>query len=79
MKDLRGIVTTLATPKTAQVIVTRQWAHPLYKKSVKRTKRYACHYENIELVQGDEVLIRSIKPMSKTKKFVIVEKVKGNK
>ena len=76
MKDLKGIVTTLSTANTAQVVVTRQWAHPLYKKSVKRTKRYACHYDKINLAIGDEVYIAPVRPMSKTKRFAVVSKVK---
>lgn len=75
MKSLQGIVTSLKTEKTAQVSITQQWQHPLYKKSVKRTKNFACHVENLELQEGDEVVIAPIRPMSKTKRFKVVEKV----
>lgn len=75
MKALQGIVISLKTDQTAQVSVGRQWQHPLYKKSVKRTKTYACHYDNIKLAEGDEVLIAPCRPVSKTKRFKVVEKV----
>ncbi len=75
MKQLQGIITTLKTPNTAQVTVTRQWQHPMYGKSVKRTKRYACHFTDLQLLEGDEVTIESCRPMSKTKRFKVVGKV----
>ena len=75
MKQLQGIITTLKTPNTAQVTVTRQWQHPMYGKSVKRTKRYACHFTQLQLQEGDVVMIESCRPMSKTKRFKVVAKV----
>ncbi len=74
MKQLIGTISSLSGMQTAQVNVSRQWTHPLYKKSVKRTKKYACHYEKLELTVGDSVLIQPCKPMSKTKRFVILKK-----
>jgi small subunit ribosomal protein S17 len=74
MKLLKGTVISLKNDKTAKVSVARQWQHPVYLKSVKRTKSYACHYEGITLEIGDEVLINQTKPVSKTKRFVVVSK-----
>lgn len=79
MKTIKGIVASLKSDKTAKVNVVRLWQHPLYQKSVKRTKAYACHYEGIKLEVGDEVLIEPTKPVSKTKKFRVVSKVEGTK
>ena len=79
MKSIKGIVESLKSEKTAKVSVVRLWQHPLYQKSVKRTKAYACHYENIDLKVGDEVVIEATRPISKTKKFIVVSKVGGNK
>jgi len=73
MKNIVGNVISLKTAKTVQVQVVKQWQHPLYKKSVKRSKTFACHYEGLELHEGDTVSIKSVRPMSKTKKFVVVE------
>lgn len=75
MKQLQGTVTSLKNEKTAQVSVVRQWQHPLYKKLVKRTKKLSCHYENMTLQIGDEVTVKSCRPISKTKHFEIVKKV----
>lgn len=75
MKTLHGTVTGLNTPNTAKVLVTRLWQHPLYHKSVKRSKSYACHYTDQKLTVGDEVIIQESKPISKTKRFVIKEVV----
>lgn len=75
MKTMQGIVVSLKTEQTAKVSVARMWTHPLYKKSVKRTKNYACHYVDIKLEVGDEVVIESCRPVSKTKRFKVVSKV----
>lgn len=75
MKTLQGTVISLKTAKTATVSVVRQWQHPLYKKSVKRSKKYACHYEGIELKEGDLVEIQETKPISKTKRFKVTRKI----
>ncbi|MBD3279098.1 MAG: 30S ribosomal protein S17 [Candidatus Pacebacteria bacterium] len=79
MKTIQGTVVSLKTAKTAAVLVTRQWQHPLYKKYVKRTKKHPCHYQGLELVEGDEVLIEPCRPMSKTKHFQVVAKIEGDK
>ncbi len=78
MKTLQGTVVSLKTKNTATVLVERRWAHPVYKKYVKRTKKYACHFEGIELSEGDMVKIEEHKPISKTKHFVIKEKMEGH-
>jgi small subunit ribosomal protein S17 len=75
MKILQGTVVSLKTAQTAKVSVSRLWQHPVYKKSVKRTKNYACHVEGIELQVGDEVLIQETTPISKTKRFKVIAKV----
>lgn len=74
-KQLTGTITSLAQAKTARVEVERQWQHPLYKKRVKRTKSYACHYEDLELKLDDKVMIEECRPVSKTKKFRVIKKL----
>lgn len=76
MRTLQGIVTSLKREKTATVKVTRMWQHPMYLKSVKRSKKYACHYEDLKLVEGDMVEIQESKPISKTKHFTVTKKIK---
>jgi small subunit ribosomal protein S17 len=75
MKTLQGTIIALNTPQTAKVSVARQWQHPIYKKQVRRTKSYACHYTDMQLAVGDAVIIRESRPISKTKHFVVAEKV----
>lgn len=75
MKSLQGIVTSAKTPKTVTVEVTRKWQHPLYKKFVKSTKKYACHIEGMEVKEGDKVTIQECRPMSRTKRFKVTAKV----
>lgn len=71
MKTLQGTITSLKTQKTATVTVTRRWQHPLYKKFVKSSKKYACHYDTLQLELGQEVIIAESRPISKTKRFVV--------
>ncbi|GEM_PF-103552 len=75
MKLIQGIVTSAKNTNTVTVTVTRKWQHPLYKKYVKRTKNYACHVENLELKEGDTVSIKSCRPISKTKSFIVTAKI----
>lgn len=74
MKTLLGTVVSVKTPETAQVDVVRQWQHPLYLKSVTRTKRYACQVSEVAVAEGDQVIIEPCRPLSKTKHFRIVKK-----
>ncbi len=79
MITLQGKVVSLKSAKTATVLVEGQWMHPLYKKYVKRSKKYSCHVEGLELELGDEVIIGETRPISKTKRFKVVEKVEAKK
>jgi small subunit ribosomal protein S17 len=77
MKTLQGSIISLKTLATATVLVERQWQHPIYKKLVKRTKKYACHYDSqLPVKVGTKVVIEECRPISKTKKFRIKEIVK---
>ncbi len=73
MKTFKGIVTSLAREKTATVELVRKWKHPLYKKYINRSKRHACHVDDIDLAVGDKVLIQECRPISKTKHFKVIE------
>jgi len=78
MKTMTGTIIALSTPQTAKVSVAHQWKHPIYLKSVIRTKNYACHYTDLKLVVGDQVHIASCRPVSKTKHFAVVSKVEAS-
>lgn len=75
MKSLQGIVTKLL-PQTARVEVTRRWLHPVYKKSVLRSKTYLCQLNDDSVKEGDKVEIQQCRPISKTKHFVVVKAIK---
>ncbi len=75
MKTLQGTVTSLKNDKTATVTVTRRWKHPLYKKYVRRSKKYACHVEDLDLELNETVMIQPCRPYSKTKRFKVIKVV----
>jgi len=72
-KTLQGRVVGNATDKTISVLVESYRKHPLYGKRVKYSKKYATHDESNTANIGDLVRIEECRPMSKTKKFTLVE------
>jgi len=72
-KTLQGRVVSNKTDKTIAVLVESYRKHPLYGKRVKYSKKYATHDENNTAELGDLVRIEECRPMSKTKKFQLVE------
>ena len=75
MKILEGVVTSTKMAKTATVLVERFKVHPLYKKRIKVKKKYHAHDE-IGVKVGDRVKIQECRPISKTKRFKIIEVIK---
>ncbi len=75
-KELVGVVTSTAMQKTITVAVERLKFHPIYKKGVKRTKKYKAHDEENKAKVGDVVRIRECRPLSKTKRWRLVEIIK---
>jgi small subunit ribosomal protein S17 len=69
---LQGTVVSDKGDKTVQVLVVRRVKHPLYKKFIKRTKRYAAHDADNNAKIGDWVRIRECAPHSKTKRWEII-------
>jgi small subunit ribosomal protein S17 len=74
-KHITGNVVSVGGTKTVIVAVDHFVAHPLYKKSIRRARRYAAHNESLTLAVGDRVRIAETKPMSRTKRFVVVSKL----
>lgn len=68
-----GIVTSDKMDKTISVGVEESIRHPLYGKSVKRTKKFMAHDENNECQIGDRVRIMETRPLSKNKRWRLVE------
>ncbi|MBU1326902.1 30S ribosomal protein S17 [Patescibacteria group bacterium] len=73
-KTYEGKVVSVKTQNTVIVAVAHTIRHPLYKKSMRITKRFPVHYEKIELHVGDQVKIIETRPISKTKHFLILTK-----
>ena len=76
-----GVVTRNKMTKTITVAVERKVKHPIYGKFVKKTTRFHAHDEKNECSIGDTVRIMETRPMSKTKRWRLVdviEKVKKN-
>ena len=69
---LQGVVVSDKQDKTVVVSVERQVMHPVYKKIVKRSKKFAAHDENNQYKVGDIVSIEESKPYSKTKTWTVV-------
>ena len=72
---LRGTVVSDKCDKTVIVRVERRFMHPLYKKYITRSKRYAAHDEGNRCKIGDQVSIRECRPISRRKRFEVVTEV----
>ena len=69
---LQGVVVSDKQDKTVIVRVERRMIHPIYKKFIRRSKKFAAHDENNVGKVGDVVRIRECSPISKTKKWELV-------
>ncbi len=74
---LTGTVVSTKTEKTITVMVDNYKKHLLYGKRVKQTKKFAVHDENNQAKVGDVVKIMETRPLSKTKKFRLLEIVES--
>jgi small subunit ribosomal protein S17 len=70
---LQGIVVSDACNKTVIVRVERRVMHPVYKKFVSRSKKYAAHDEENRCHVGEAVRIEECRPISKRKSWVILQ------
>ena len=75
-KILTGTVVSDKPNKTITVMVERKYSHPLLKKVVKVKKKYNAHDENNKFKKGDKVSIIECRPLSKNKKFQVMENIK---
>lgn len=69
---LQGVVISSKADKTVTVKVERKFKHPIYKKFVKVSKKYAAHDSENKYQEGDKVNIIESRPISKTKTWVVV-------
>ena len=79
-KQLIGIVVSDKMDKTAVVETSRKFPHPIYKKYIRRSKKYYAHDPKNTCEKGDAVLISESKPLSKLKRWRVKEiKIKAVK
>jgi len=74
-KQLTGIVTSDKADKTIVITVTSRETHPIYGKQYTVNRKYIAHDENNEANQGDRVVIKEVRPISKRKSFTLSEVV----
>lgn len=71
---LKGTVVSDKCDKTVTVQVVNRVIHPIYKKYIKKRKKYAAHDEKNICRVGDEVKIAEHRPISKTKKWIVLSR-----
>jgi len=75
-KILAGRVTSTKMQKTVVVEVELKRAHPLYHKIVRKVKSFLAHDEEERCQEGDMVRIQESRPLSRRKRWVVIEIVK---
>ena len=78
-QNLVGRVVSTKMKDTVSVLVTRVISHPVYKKRVKKYKKYLSHVSTVSPKEGDIVRIVSTKPMSKNKRWQVSEIIQESK
>ena len=71
-RTLQGVVVSDKQDKTVVVRVDRRFTHPIYKKTIRRSKNYHAHDENNQFKAGDMVRIEESKPLSKLKRWAVL-------
>ena len=74
---LIGTVVSDKTDKTVTVLDERKVKHPLYGKIIRRSKKYHAHDETNEYKPGDVVRIEETRPISKTKTWAVLDRVRA--
>lgn len=75
-RTVTGTVVSDKMDKTVTVLVSRRLRHPLYGKFVTKSKKYHAHDEQNECGSGDIVKMMEVRPLSRTKRWRVVEIVK---
>ena len=78
-QNLVGRVVSTKMKDTVSVLETRVISHPVYKKRVKKYKKYLSHVSTVSPKEGDIVRIVSTKPMSKNKRWQVSEIIQESK
>ncbi len=72
-KEIVGKVVSDKRDKTITIIVERKIKHPLYGKVMKKSKKFQAHDEKNECKDGDIVKVMETRPLSKTKRWRLIE------
>jgi len=75
-KVVSGKVVAVTSPKTVVVAVESFHRHPIYRKAVRKTRKFLAHVEGVEVTAGEMVQMQEIPPVSKKKHYIIIGKVK---
>lgn len=75
IKEIIGTVISNKMNKTITVVVTNKVAHKKYSKIITKTNKYYAHDENNECKIGDKVKIKEIRPLSKNKRWTLLNKI----
>ena len=78
-KQRVGVVSSAKMDKTITVVVERRLKHPIYGKYVKKTNKFSAHDEENTCNEGDTVRIMETRPLSKKKRWRLVEVVERAK
>tara|TARA_B100000886_G_scaffold95697_1_gene63452 strand:+ start:201 stop:443 length:243 start_codon:yes stop_codon:yes gene_type:complete len=73
---MRGTICKATNKNTVVVEVERTFKHPIYKKYIKRSKKYHAHDETDTLQVGDKVMIEETRPVSKLKTWKVISNEK---
>ena len=73
VKEKVGIVVSNKMEKTIVVKVESRFSHPIYSKTIVRTKKYLAHDELSECNIGDQVLLQECRPLSKRKRWKLAK------
>jgi small subunit ribosomal protein S17 len=73
VKQKIGIVISNKMQKTIVVKIEDRYSHPMYSKTLIKTKKYLAHVELEECNIGDEVLVQECRPLSRRKRWKLVE------
>ena len=73
-RTMEGRVVSNKADKTVTVLVERRVMHPLYKKFIRRSKKYAAHDDANLCKEGDVVQIEECRPISKSRSWVVIER-----
>ncbi|MBI4137536.1 30S ribosomal protein S17 [Candidatus Roizmanbacteria bacterium] len=74
-KLLTGMVVSTKMNNTAVVSVVRTLQHPIYKKTITRSKKYKVDTQGVTVKEGDTVEIQETRPLSKDKRFKVITNV----